>query len=486
MLYSASFRAKHVPSQSLDIYLIAIGGSGMAPLACLLKQVGHRVRGSDGPLYPPMSTLLADAGITPLVGFDPAHLEPRPDLVIVGNAVPRSNPEAVETERLGLAKLSMPEALADFLLDDRRSLVVAGTHGKTTTTSLAAWVWSACGTDPGYLIGGIPVNIGSNFRQGSGERFIIEGDEYNAAYFDRGPKFLHYRAETLILTSVEYDHADLYPDEASLLAAYEKLVDGLPEHGLLVACGDSHKVRRVAAGARCRTVLYGLGSHNDLHPEGEILASPVGLRFAVEDDGELVTLELPLHGDHNLTNALAVWAAARADGLPAERVAAALATFRGVRRRAEEVGSADAVTILDDFAHHPTAVATTLRGLRSRFPGRRLCVAYEPRSMTSARNIFFHEYAQALGNADLVYLAPIHYADRFAPDERLDLDGLTAALRRAGTPANRAADTDQLLGMLVADLEPGDVVVAMSSGSFNDLPRRLLGALATRQAGAGA
>jgi UDP-N-acetylmuramate: L-alanyl-gamma-D-glutamyl-meso-diaminopimelate ligase len=205
--------------RSLDIHLIAIGGTGMAPLACLLKAQGHRVRGSDGPVYPPMSTLLEDAGIKPLEGFDAGHLEPRPDLVVVGNAVPRDNPEAVETERLGVPRLSMPQALARFFLDEHRPLVIAGTHGKTTTTSLAAWVYSECGADPSYLVGGIPIDLGKSFNAGRGERFIIEGDEYNAAYFDRGPKFLHYRPHTLVLTSVEYDHADLYPDHDSLIAA---------------------------------------------------------------------------------------------------------------------------------------------------------------------------------------------------------------------------------------------------------------------------
>ena len=242
-------------SRQLDIYFMAIGGTGMAPLACLLQAQGHRVRGTDGPLYPPMSTLLAQAGIHPSVGYDPAHLDPRPDLVVIGNAIHRNNPEALEAERLGLPILSMPQALARFFLEHHRPLVVAGTHGKTTTTAMAAWVWSDCGRDPGYLIGGAPRNLPGSFREGSGDRFVVEGDEYNAAYFDRGAKFLHYRPETLILTSAEYDHADLYATPEALFDAFARLVDLLPPGGRLVACGDIPKVRELAAQARCPVVF---------------------------------------------------------------------------------------------------------------------------------------------------------------------------------------------------------------------------------------
>jgi UDP-N-acetylmuramate: L-alanyl-gamma-D-glutamyl-meso-diaminopimelate ligase len=270
---------------ALDIYCIAIGGTGMAPLACLLQAAGHRVRGADGPLYPPMSTLLAGAGIEPHVGWDPSRLEhsPRPDLVIVGNAVPRHNPEAEAVERLGLPRASMPEALARFFLAGRRPLVVAGTHGKTTTTAIAAWVWSRAGTDPGYLIGGMPLDLERSFHTGTGDRFIIEGDEYNAAYFDRGPKFLHYRPQTLILTSVEYDHADLYSDAGALIEAYRRLVRLVPEDGLLVACGDSDEVRTVAADARCPVVFYGLDAGNDVRPDGVVSYGGQGCRFRVAD-----------------------------------------------------------------------------------------------------------------------------------------------------------------------------------------------------------
>ncbi|HYG62701.1 MAG TPA: Mur ligase family protein, partial [Thermoanaerobaculia bacterium] len=314
-------------SPRLDIYCMAIGGTGMAPLACLLQEQGHAVRGTDGPLYPPMSTLLEGAGIRPTVGYDPAHLEPRPDLVVIGNAIRRDNPEAVEVERQGIPYLSMPQALSRFFLESRRPLVVAGTHGKTTTTAMAAWVYAQCGADPGFLIGGVPRDLPVSFHAGTGERFVVEGDEYNAAYFDRGPKFLHYRPDTLILTSVEYDHADLYASPEALHAAYAELIRLLPPTGYLVACGDTPKVRELAALARCPVLFYGVdqrGESNDLHPLGGIEAMEEGSRFRVRDvDAGEVEISLRLVGGHNVSNALAVWAAARRDGLPADRVAAA-------------------------------------------------------------------------------------------------------------------------------------------------------------------
>ncbi len=469
-------RTTHV-SGALDIHCIAVGGTGMAPLACLLKEQGHRVRGSDGPLYPPMSTLLAEAGIVPFVGYDPSHLDPALDLVVVGNAVPRSNTEAQAAEARGLPLASMPEALARFFLVGRRPLIVAGTHGKTTTAAMAAWVLEACGADPGYLVGGVTRQRERSFRFGRGERFVVEGDEYNAAYFDRGPKFLHYRPETVILTSVEHDHADLYPTPEALLAAYERLVDLLPPTGLLVACGDAPAVREVARRARCRVLLYGLAPDNEIAPASADLTAS-GSRFVLSDpDAGAVEIALRLPGRHNVSNALAVWAAARHDGHHAAEVAAALATFPGVRRRLEEIGTAAGVTVVDDFAHHPTAVGVTLAALRQRYPGRRLLAVFEPRSLTAGRAFFFDAYRDAFSGSDRLFLAPIFHAGRLADDERLDLPALARALGAAGTPTALAPDLATLERDLLAALEPGDVVVTMSSGSFGGLPAALFRAL---------
>jgi UDP-N-acetylmuramate: L-alanyl-gamma-D-glutamyl-meso-diaminopimelate ligase len=487
----------------LEIYIVAIGGTGMAPLACLLQEQGHRVRGTDGPLYPPMSTLLERAGIRPTVGYDAAHLEPAPDLVVVGNAVRSDNPEAIAAARLGVPVLSMPQALARFFLAGRRPLVVTGTHGKTTTTAMAAWVYSQCGADPGYLIGGVPHDLPGSFAAGgtqaapagepAGEgltagsardlpaaaqgRFIVEGDEYNAAYFDRGAKFLHYRPETLILTSVEYDHADLYPSPEALREAYRQVIAQLPADGLLVACGDTREVRELARRAPCRTILYGLEEGNEVRPAG-CEATRGATRFRVADaGGGEVTIELPLAGGHNVANALAVWAAARRDGLAAGQVAAALAGFHGVKRRLEELGSRGGVTVVDDFAHHPTAVGKTLAALRQSYPGRRLVAVFEPRSLTAGRAMFFDAYREAFAAADRVLFAPTFHSGRLSAEERLDFAAVAAALAADGVAATRFAGVDELLAHAVAESRPGDVLVTMSSGSFEDLPRRLLAAL---------
>jgi UDP-N-acetylmuramate: L-alanyl-gamma-D-glutamyl-meso-diaminopimelate ligase len=470
-----------VNSSKLDIYCMAIGGTGMAPLACLLQEQGHRVRGTDGPLYPPMSTLLERAGIQPSTGYDPVHLEPRPDLVIIGNAIHRDNPEAVAAERLGLPIVSMPQALARFFLDHHRSLVVSGTHGKTTTTAMAAWVYTACGRDPGYLIGGAPKDLPASFHDGAGDRFIIEGDEYNAAYFDRGPKFLHYQPETLLLTSAEYDHADLYPTPESLWDAYARLLALLPADGFLVACGDTPKVRELAAGARCRTLFYGLDPGNDLHPLGEIEALPEASRFRVHDEeaGE-VEITLPLAGGHNVSNALAVWAAARRDGIPAAELAAAFARFSGVKRRLDELGTARGVTVVDDFAHHPTAVEKTLIALRQRYPGQRLVALFEPRSLTAGRGFFFEPYRQAFAGADRVLFAPTFHNGRLAAEERLDFGVLADELTKGGVPADLYPDNAGLMRQALDEARDGSVLVTMSSGSFEGMPYKLISVSTTR------
>ncbi len=479
----ASRHQAFVNTNSLDIHLIAIGGTGMAPLACLLKELGHRVRGSDQPLYPPMSTLLSDAGITPSVGYDPAHLEPQPDLVVVGNAVPRSNPEAVELERLGLEQMSMPQALSHFFLDERKPLVIAGTHGKTTTTSIAAWVYTDCDRDPGYLIGGVPLDLGRSFQRGTGQRFIIEGDEYNAAYFDRGPKFLHYQPETLILTSVEYDHADLYPDPETLVRAYEQLVGIVPREGLLIACGDTPDVREVAAQAKCRVVYYGVGRENDVRLLEPIATTDSGSHFRLDAGGIFGTaneeheIQLTLAGEHNALNAIAVWIAARSDGIDAVAVARALGRFRGVRRRQEELGTRAGVTVLDDFAHHPTAISKTLDALRDRYPDRRLIAIFEPRSLTAGRAFFFNAYLEAFTRAHRVFLAPVFHAARLSPEERIDVQGLVDQLTAKGTATTASSSIDEMLETIVAETKSGDLIVTMSSGSFENLPNRILEAL---------
>ncbi|MEP7013362.1 MAG: Mur ligase family protein [Acidobacteriota bacterium] len=478
---------------TLNVYLIAIGGTGMAPLACLLQEQGHHVRGTDGPLYPPMSTLLEAAGIRPEVGWDVGHLSPRPDLVVVGNAVRRDNPEVVEAERLGIERLSMPEALARFFLSSRRPLVIAGTHGKTTTTALAAWVYTRCGQNPGYLVGGVPKGLPASFHIGTGDRFAIEGDEYNASFFDRGAKFLHYLPETLILTSVEYDHADLYASPEALRETYRRLIALLAPTGCLIACGDDPHLRALAQEARCPVVLYGLGPECTLRPLAPIEATASGSRFRVADPGGAsragggtetgtTEVEIRLAGEHNVANALGVWAAARRDGLPVDEVKAALASFEGVKRRLEELGTfgpagAPGITVVDDFAHHPTAVEKTLGGLAQRYPDRRLMVLFEPRSLTAGRSFFYDLYKTAFSRAGRVLFAPTFHAGRLTDEERLDFAALAADLNRSGVSAQVFPTNEALLAAALAEAKSGDVLITMSSGAFEGMPGKLVAAL---------
>jgi len=478
-----------VTQPSLSIYCIAIGGTGMAPLACLLQELGHVVNGVDGPLYPPMSTLLENAGIHPLVGFDAEHLGPGgvaggSDLVIVGNAVPRSNPEAQRAEELGLERISMPQAISRFLLPGRRPLVVAGTHGKTTTTSMASWIYSEAGQSPGYLIGGVPRDLPTSFRLAKGDRFVIEGDEYNASYFDRGPKFLHYQPETVLLTSVEYDHADLYPSPEALKEAYRELVSLLPDDGLLVAWGDSQEVRKVAESARCQTIFYGLEEHNDLSPVGGAAAvtmGPEGSQLTLRGPGGEARLHLRAPGAHNLLNALAVWAAARRDGIEASVVAGALNRFQGTCRRLEELGTVAGITVVDDFAHHPTAVEASLKALRQSHPGRSVTCLFEPRSLTAGRSLFQERYVEAFSWAHRVILAPVFHANRLSPEDRLDREALEKALEPKGIEVVLCDDLGEVVQSALEAARSGDILVSMSSGSFGGAPHQILEALREKE-----
>ncbi|MCZ6514832.1 MAG: Mur ligase family protein, partial [Acidobacteria bacterium] len=407
----------------------------------------------------------------------------RPDLVIVGNAVPETNPEAQAVEELGVERISMPEALYRFFLIDRRPLVVAGTHGKTTTTALAAWVYRATGCDPGFLIGGAPLNFEHSFATGSGERFIVEGDEYNAAYFDRGPKFFHYRPDTLILTSVEYDHADLYETPSALDQTYRRLVRSMPANGLLIAYGDSVEVRSVAAEAPCRTLFYGFEDHCDLRPE-KVVSDQRGTQFELRIAGDAVedriAIELPLGGGHNLLNATAVFGAACADSIPPSGIAAALAKFEGVRRRQEVVGDSGGILVIDDFAHHPTAIAGAVAAARARYPRGRIWAIVEPRSNTLRRKIFQEELKSAFEDADEVLFAPVHRAEALPNAERLDVAAVVEELRSRGKEAHLLAGVREIVSHAAERLKGGDTALIMSNGGFEGIHDLLLQALRER------
>ena len=452
----------------MRVHLIAACGVGMSALAGLLREGGHTVTGSDENVYPPASTLLAELGIPVSPGYDPARLD-GVELVVCGNAVTRTNAEAEAARVRGLRMTSMPAALEEMFLAGRSPLVIAGTHGKTTSTAMLAWVLARAGRDPGFLIGGVPRDLGRSFAVGSGRWFVIEGDEYDSAYFDKEPKFLHYRPAAVLLTAVEFDHADIYRDLDHVKSAFRKLLGILRPDAALVACGDFPHLLDVVGSRGAR--LFGLEERNDWRVTE--LEDDGATRFTIREGGRAVcrvTLQLP--GAINARNALGVLLLAVEAGVGWEEAAAALAEFRGVRRRQEVVAEARGVTVIDDFAHHPTAIAGTLAALRARYPGRRLRAVFEPRSNTSRRRVFQEAFIDALAGADEAVLAAVYSkaADPIPPEERLLPERIIDALERRGVPSRLVDGVAAIRDYLVGSARPGDVVVVMSNGAFGGLP----------------
>jgi UDP-N-acetylmuramate: L-alanyl-gamma-D-glutamyl-meso-diaminopimelate ligase len=473
--FNKSGQNSGMPGRLERLYLLPIGGTAMAPLAALLSEAGFAVTGSDTALYPPMSTLLERLRIPVRPGFRPDNLPHDVDRVIIGNAVSRTNPEVEEVLRRGLPYVSMAQAIHDHLLPGRHSVVVAGTHGKTTTAALLAWLLYDAGRDPGFLIGGELLNFGQGYRRGEGAPFVLEGDEYNAAFFDRGPKFLHYAPRTLLLNNIEFDHADLYADLPSLIEAFRKGIRLVPPEGSVIANADDERVISLLLEARAEVACFSLSAGKAVHRAAEVDASPAGTDFDYVERGTLAgRMHSPLYGRHNLTNALGAIAAARGLGLEPGEIASALARFRGVRRRLELRGEPGGVAIVDDFAHHPTAVAETLAAARQRWPARRLWAVFEPRTNTAGRKFFEMAYEAAFAAADAVVIAPIFHAGRFPPEELLDREALVAALRGAGHMAFAPASLSETEALLRAEARPGDVLLLMSSGAFGGLHEKLL------------
>ncbi|MEO1077417.1 MAG: Mur ligase family protein, partial [Bacteroidota bacterium] len=473
-----------------DVYLIGICGKGMGALAELLREAGYAVRGSDAAAYPPMSTRLERLGIRVLEGYDPGHLAPTsergaPSLTVVGNACTPTHPEAAYAREQGLVQTSLPGALAHVFLQQRRSLVVAGTHGKTTTTGLLAHVLREAGRAPSFLVGGVMAGLDRTCAVGSGPHFVIEGDEYDSAYFDKRPKMLLYQPTGAIVTSLEFDHADIYDDWDDYRAAFEAFamlvgtygspVTGRP--GTLVLNGDDPHVRALADHTTAAVRTFGLDASNDVTAQNA-RAGEGGQRFdLVVDSATVAEVFLPMSGAHNRMNALAVAALALAEGLSPDEVAAGLATFRGMQRRQEVKGQPGGVLVVDDFAHHPTAVAKTLDAVRERWAARRLVAVFEPRSNSSRRKLFEARYAESFDAADAVFLKtpPLRHNDD--PADFLDPQAVAAEITRRGTPAAAYESVDALLPDLLAELRPGDLALVMSNGSFDGLMGRLLAAL---------
>ncbi len=466
------------------VHLCAVAGTGMGALAAMLKARGIRVTGSDQNVYPPMSTQLAEAGIEVRVGYRAENLEPRPDLVIVGNALSRGNPEIEALLTSGIPYVSFPDALGRFFLEGRHSLVIAGTHGKTTTGSLAAWLLEAAGEDPSFLIGGVPVNFGRGARIGGGRHFVVEGDEYDTAFFDKGSKFLHYRPKTAIVTSVEFDHADIFRDLDHVKSAFRRFVALVPpEDGLLVINADDEGAVDVASKAAAPVERYGLRAEADW-TAGSVDWREGRARFDLVHRGRAVeAFELPLLGQHNLQNAIGVLAALVSRGLDPARLARGMREFRGVKRRQEVRGSAAGVTVLDDFAHHPTAVRVTLEAIRGGYPGRRLWAIFEPRSASSRRKVFQRAYVEAFRPADRAVIADVYLAQKLPEGERFDPAALAADLVAAGTPAAAIPTTAEIVSHVTREARAGDVVAVLSNGGFDGLHDKLLAALASRVGG---
>ncbi len=463
----------------MHYHLIGICGTAMASLAGMLQARGHHVTGSDQNVYPPMSTMLRDLGINVLQGFDRENLTPAPDCVIVGNAIPRGNPEVEETLKRKLLYRSQAETVKGEFIRGRHSLAVAGTHGKTTTTSIAAWVIDQGGLDPTFLIGGVAQNFGSSFRVTQSDYVIVEADEYDTAYFDKGPKFMHYLPELAIVNNIEFDHADIYKDLDAVKLAFRRFMNLVPENGRLIAGWDSPNVRAVVEsfGPKLFTQLETFGTTEDARWQVRNADFTGGLsRFEVFRDqqpwGEFQT---PLLGEFNLLNCLAVIIAADAWGVSRERIQDALTTFKNVKRRAEVRGEQRGITVIDDFAHHPTAVRETLRALRARYTDRRLIAIFEPRSWSSRLAVFQNDYANAFVAADYVVVASVFDSQKVTEKGRaLDTEELIEAISRQGKPALALPGADEIVDHILPELREGDVVAIMSNGGFGGIHEKIL------------
>jgi UDP-N-acetylmuramate: L-alanyl-gamma-D-glutamyl-meso-diaminopimelate ligase len=472
----AAIRAMDVPAQ--HVHLIGICGSAMASLAGMLQMRGWRVTGSDKAAYPPMSDLLQQLNIPIAQPFAEKNLEPRPDLVVVGNAISRGNPELEMVLDQRIPFRSMAQILQEEFLTGRESLVIAGTHGKTTTTSMLAWIYATAAVTnpalaPSFLIGGIAENFGSSFAVQPTRPFILEGDEYDTAFFDKGPKFLHYFPDALILTHVEFDHADIYADLEAVKTAFKRLVNLVPRRGRIVAFDGSSNVTECVARAFCAVERYGFAQDStwriaDLSIHGD------SSRWRIERDGQpWLQVEMPMIGEHNVLNATAAAGLAVGQGISPADVQRALETFRSVKRRLEVIAEIDGITILDDFAHHPTAIRETLRALRLRYPDARLWAIVEPRSNTLRRNVFERELTGSLALADEVILAAVYQATNIPSEQILHPEHIVQALQAGGNSARQLPDVGAIVDYLVTHLRQGDVVAILSNGGFDGIYQKL-------------
>jgi UDP-N-acetylmuramate: L-alanyl-gamma-D-glutamyl-meso-diaminopimelate ligase len=462
------------------IHLIGICGTAMASLAGMLQQRGFRVTGSDAAAYPPMSDFLRGLGIPVAQPFAAGNLEPHPDLVVIGNAMSRGNVELEHVLDQRIPFGSMPQLLHDEFLRGKEVLVVAGTHGKTTTTSMLAWIFHFAGLQPSFLIGGIAENFGSSFQIGQGKHFILEGDEYDTAFFDKGPKFLHYFPDSIILTSVEFDHADIYKDLDAVETAFKRLVNLIPRRGRIIAfdgaaagAAESPSLERVLAQAFCPIERYGAGPRANWKV-ANLRFEPDSTTWTIlHDDQPWGDFEFALAGEYNVWNATAAAALAASCDVPQAAIAAALKAFKSVKRRLEVRAEVNGITIIDDFAHHPTAIAGTLKALRARYSGARLWAILEPRSNTLRRRILQSDLARSLAQADEIVVAGVFRSDAVPENERLELPVLAEEIKQNGRRARLLADADEIVATVAPELRSGDVVAILSNGGFGGIYEKL-------------
>ena len=459
------------------VHIIGICGTAMASLAGLLKQRGFKVTGSDSAAYPPMSDFLAGMAIPVAQPYSEANLKPRPDWVVVGNAISRGNIELEHVLDERIPFRSMPDTLYDFFLRTREPIVVAGTHGKTTTTSMLAWIFQQAGNDPSFLVGGIAENFGSSFALRQKKHFIIEGDEYDTAFFDKGPKFLHYFPQAIILTSVEFDHADIYKDLDAVKTAFKRLVNLVPRKGKIISYDASETVDECVSKAFSPVERYGL-KPDSFWQATDLRFEPDRTRWTVLREGKpWAEFEFALAGEYNVLNATAAAAMASHYGIESPVIAEALASFKSVKRRLEIKAEIDGITIIDDFAHHPTAIAATLNALRTRYPAARLWAIFEPRSNTLRRKVLQKDLIASLSVADQVVITPIFKPEAVPENERLTTSSVVNGIKRGGKPARELADADAIVEAVGPELQSGDVVAILSNGGFGGiyekLPRKL-------------
>lgn len=470
------------PGTARCVHLVGVAGTGMGAFAGMLKALGYTVSGSDENVYPPMSDMLREWGIEVFTPYSPTNLDrARPDLVIIGNVIRRENPEATAVRERGIPQMSFPAAFGSLVVAGKHSVVIVGTHGKTTTSALMAHVLVHAGLDPTFLVGGVTLNYGANFRIGHGQHVVVEGDEYDTAFFDKGPKFLHYRARSALLTSIEFDHADIFNDLAHYESAYEKFCATLPQDGWLgVSASYPRAVEIARAHSPANVVTYAVRGDADYRAT-DVSFSADGARFWLEGpQAETSELLLPMSGYHNVENAAGVYATARALGLTPNAIADALGSFRGVKRRQEPRGEIAGVLVIDDFAHHPTAVRDTIEGIKQRFPTRRLWAVFEPRSNTSRRNIHQAEYAAAFDHADVVTIRLPEAHDKVPADQQLDVPAIVQQLGERGIKANALSTVAEMTRFVSAEARANDLILVMSNGSFGGFIPSLIAALEQR------